>query len=286
MAVHHRGQPSSSFLFHVGRFLSLISSLVIVAIMAYFTYHLYHEGYSLPWTFVVMWASAVLTVVHLGLSCVLDCCRYRSSFFSVAVNSFILLLWALSFGLLSWNMSKTLSRTCITLDWGSDAGTMVCRIYKALYAFVVIGLVAQFYIVMHDILARRRLRVHSRGEYGVMNNDTTAAAAMKFDQQHDKITLIAPAKAQPQTKRLDRTHHYYQNVNVVEQDHANEAQQYYDTTPVRGGSPQGTPLDYANPHESGSTTPRFMAMHEFSAAANNNLPPEQTRYDPVEYRDR
>ena len=224
-----------------------------------------------------MWASALLTVVNLVLSAALHCCRYRSSFFSLSVNSLLLLLWALSFGLLSWNMSKTLSHTCITLDWGSDAGTMVCRIYKALYAFVVIGLVAQAYIVVHDLLARRRLRTGSRGEYGVMND--TTATGMKFGQQ-DRVTLLAPAKAQPQTKRLDRTDHYYENVNKVEQDHGNnEAQQYYDAAPMRGGSPQG--LDYAHPHGSGSTTPRFVAMHDFAA---DNLPQEPTRYDPVDYR--
>jgi len=278
MAVR-RGQPSSSFLFHIGRFLCLISSLVIAAIMAFFTYHLYHEGYSLPWTFIVMWASALLTVVNLVLSLALHCCRYRSSFFSLAVNSLLLLLWALSFALLSWNMSKTLSHACITLDWATDAGTMICRIYKALYAFVVIGLAAQVYIVVHDVLARRRLRTGSRGEYGVMKNDTTAMG-MKFDQQ-DKVTLLAPAKTQPQTKRLDWTQHYYQNVNNVEQDHGNEAQQYYDTAPMRGGSPQGRQLDYAHPHGSGSTTPRFMAMHDFSA---DNPPKEPTKYDPVDYR--
>jgi hypothetical protein len=39
---------------YVVKVLNLISSVVVAAIMAFFTYHLQREGFRLPWTFIVV----------------------------------------------------------------------------------------------------------------------------------------------------------------------------------------------------------------------------------------
>lgn len=50
------------------------------------------------------------------------------------------LLWALSWSLLTWNMSGTLTHTCNTENWNDTSGVMICRIYKALFTFALVGL--------------------------------------------------------------------------------------------------------------------------------------------------
>lgn len=47
-------------------------------------------------------------------------------------------------------MSATLSHACNTVNWGNDAGTMVCRIYKALFTFALTGLYAFSPSVSHS----------------------------------------------------------------------------------------------------------------------------------------
>jgi len=51
-------------------------------------------------------------------------------------------LWALSWSLLTWNMSGTLTHTCNTENWNDTSGIMICRIYKALFTFALVGLYA------------------------------------------------------------------------------------------------------------------------------------------------
>lgn len=50
------------------------------------------------------------------------------------------MLWGAAFGMLSWWASKTLTHRCKIEDWNDETGVMVCRIYKALYAFGCCGL--------------------------------------------------------------------------------------------------------------------------------------------------
>jgi hypothetical protein len=62
--------------------------------------------------------------------------------FNLVINSGLFALWTASFGMLSWWASKTLFHSCDASNviGGNDTGRMVCRIYKALYAFAALGL--------------------------------------------------------------------------------------------------------------------------------------------------
>lgn len=66
--------------------------------------------------------------------------RSLKPLYNIFLNSFLNLLWITGSGLLVWNLSGTLSHRCDIDNWGSEAGVMVCRIYKALTAFAIIGL--------------------------------------------------------------------------------------------------------------------------------------------------
>jgi hypothetical protein len=62
--------------------------------------------------------------------------------FNLTVNTVLFALWAAGFGMLSWWASKTIFHTCDAenIIGSNETGRMVCRIYKALYAFALLGL--------------------------------------------------------------------------------------------------------------------------------------------------
>jgi len=154
--------------FHLIRIASLLSSLVVSAIMIYFCYHLKHDGFKIPWTFLVLMAVSFLTLAMLALTSILHCCHVLSPRLSLFLNVPLLVLWALSFSLLGWNMSGTLGHVCNTSNWGTDAGIMICRIYKALFSFTVTGFVSALAAVWLDVKVRRtQVR---RGVYNQMGD--------------------------------------------------------------------------------------------------------------------
>jgi len=145
--------------FHLIRLAQLLSSMVVSGIMFYFIYHLTHGSYKVPWTFLlvnsllpsVRFPSAnifrtqllgvsLLTLITLTLTILFYCCRVLNPVFNMILNLGLSVLWALSWSLLTWNMSGTLTHTCNTENWGDASGTMVCRLYKALFTCALVGL--------------------------------------------------------------------------------------------------------------------------------------------------
>ena len=72
----------------------------------------------------------------------INCCCGLNPKVNLVVNSVLCFKWVIGFGLLSWNASYTLGNACDGAHWGEDGagGRLVCRIYKALFAFALLGL--------------------------------------------------------------------------------------------------------------------------------------------------
>lgn len=73
------------------------------------------------------------------------------------------LVWTAGAGLMIYNMYGTLGHTCSTDNWGSSDGVMICQIYKALFAFIVIGWLAYIGVIVVDI--RARMHQNAAGAY-------------------------------------------------------------------------------------------------------------------------
>jgi hypothetical protein len=84
--------------------------------------------------------SSFFSVAALTLTIVLHCCVGLKPDLNIAINGFLALIWAVSWSLLTWYMAPTLTHYCDIEHWQEDAGIMVCRIYKALFAFAFLGL--------------------------------------------------------------------------------------------------------------------------------------------------
>ncbi|KAI9818875.1 MAG: hypothetical protein M1827_007696 [Pycnora praestabilis] len=154
--------------FHLVRSAQLLSSLIVAAIMFYFIGQLKYDHFKIPWTFLLLLGVSLLTNIALTLTIVLYCCRALKPAFNVILNIALAVLWGLGFALLAWNMSGTLTHQCNTTNWGDESGVMVCRCYKALFTFALVGLVSTLSALVLDVVVRKRTT--ARGKYNVMED--------------------------------------------------------------------------------------------------------------------
>ncbi|KAI9781719.1 MAG: hypothetical protein M1839_005712 [Geoglossum umbratile] len=164
--------------FHLIRFTQLLSSLVVSAIMLYFVYHLRHDHFNVPWTFLVLTGVALFTLLTQTVTIVFYFCHALNPLFNLIINAALSVFWATGFGLLAWAMSGTLVHKCNVTNWHSDAGIMVCRLYKTLFTFALTGLLSTFSALILDIVVRKR--ENARGRYIPANDPTDNKAPAGF----------------------------------------------------------------------------------------------------------
>lgn len=81
-----------------------------------------------------------LTVAALAGTMILHLMSGLNPRLNLALNGSLLVIWTLGFSLLAWWSSGTLGHVCNKANWQDETGIMVCRIYKALFAFSLLGL--------------------------------------------------------------------------------------------------------------------------------------------------
>ncbi|CAG8979367.1 hypothetical protein HYALB_00002493 [Hymenoscyphus albidus] len=171
------GQPSPypRWPFHGLRAAQLFSSITVSSIMTYFMHFLHAAKFQIPWTFIVLLAVSVATVISLAITIFLYNFRFLSPRYNMLTNGAISLGWAMGFGMLSWSISTSnvLGKTCSKKVWNdSDAAVSVCRDYKALWAMTLIGTIATLAALALDI--RTWNKTYSRGKYALPEDDKEA----------------------------------------------------------------------------------------------------------------
>ncbi|OQO13247.1 hypothetical protein B0A48_01475 [Cryoendolithus antarcticus] len=159
--------------FHGLRAVQLLSSVIVGGIMSYFMYHLTHDHWPTPWTFIFLMASSLFSIAALTFTICLHCFVGLKSDLNIGINGFNALLWTLSWSLLTWYMSPTLKHTCDVENWREDVGIMVCRIYKALFAFAFLGMISTIAALLLDFYVRGQS--NRRGIYKLHDLDSKAS---------------------------------------------------------------------------------------------------------------
>lgn len=89
---------------------------------------------------------------------------------SLSINGLVLILWTIGLSAISAKIgSMVLGHSCAMPMWATDMGVMVCRIYKALYSFIVIATASAGASVLIDITVSGK--VSKRGVYREMKDD-------------------------------------------------------------------------------------------------------------------
>ncbi|KAF2396960.1 hypothetical protein EJ06DRAFT_499539 [Trichodelitschia bisporula] len=212
--------------FHALRTAQLLSALVVGGIMSFFIWHLTHDHWPTPWTFIVLMSVSLLTVAVLTTTIILHCCFGLNPRLNLAFNLTLFVLWALGFSLLSWWASGTLRDACAAPRWNDDVGVMVCRIYKALFAFTIVGFVSTSLAFLLDIYVFKRAT--RLGKYNAMHDPDNKPAA------HTPV-MMAPLNASHQGLA---GYNAQQGVGRAHSGYAVPEEQFgYDTT-YRGGAGQ------------------------------------------------
>lgn len=84
--------------------------------------------------------ASVLTIFVLIVSGALYHFRTLPPKYNLTNNAALSVLWILGLSFLTWNTGWTLRHRCLIENWKTEAGIMVCRLYKACSAFTVTGL--------------------------------------------------------------------------------------------------------------------------------------------------
>jgi hypothetical protein len=112
-------------------------------------------------------AVSLLTLAALTCTIFLHIYHGLSAPLNLILNTALALLWTVSFALLAWWCSGTLAHVCNAQNWESDAGISVCRMYKALFSFALLGFVATGLALGLDIKVMRGAR--RRGVFQPLN---------------------------------------------------------------------------------------------------------------------
>ncbi|KAL8634431.1 MAG: hypothetical protein Q9228_007974 [Teloschistes exilis] len=132
--------PYNALSFHLLRLAQFVSAAIVTSVVCFFAHYLLVEHYNLPWTFIVLLAAALVTIVTLLASSALYHFRTLSPRHNLILNTALSCLWILGLSFLTWNLGWTLGHRCLLKTWHNEAGIMVCRLYKACTAFTVMGL--------------------------------------------------------------------------------------------------------------------------------------------------
>ncbi|KAI4188365.1 MAG: hypothetical protein L6R41_002196 [Letrouitia leprolyta] len=142
--------PYSPLPFHLLRFGQLISALIVSAVVSYF-----------------LLTASVLTILALVVSSALYHFRTLPPKYNLTNNGALSLLWILGLSFLTWNTGWTLGHRCLIENWKTEAGIMVCRLYKACTAFTVTGLVTTLLALLLDLRTQRKTT--QLGKYNQMH---------------------------------------------------------------------------------------------------------------------
>ncbi|KAI4156435.1 MAG: hypothetical protein L6R39_001106 [Caloplaca ligustica] len=153
--------------FHLLRLAQLTSAIIVSSVVCFFVHYLLLEHYKLPWTFVFLLAASLFTIVSLLVSGALYFFRTLPPRYNLFNNAFLSVLWTLGLSFLTWNTGWTLGHRCLVINWKTEAGIMVCRLYKACAAFTITGLLSTLLNLFLDVKTYRKTT--QRGKYNQMH---------------------------------------------------------------------------------------------------------------------
>lgn len=101
---------------------------------------------------------SLLTIIALTSTIFLHLYHGLNPALNIAVNGSLAVLWMVSFGMLARWSSGTLSSVCDTSNWESETGASICREYKAVFSFALLGLLATLVALAVDVKVLRGAR--------------------------------------------------------------------------------------------------------------------------------
>ncbi|PCG98856.1 Hypothetical protein PENO1_031820 [Penicillium occitanis (nom. inval.)] len=272
--------PYRPGLFHFTRAFIWLSTLIVTGIMIYFIVHLHSDGFKVPYAFLVILITCLLTLLNLLLTTLLYVRNSLRPIFSLTANVVLLILWIISLAFLGYSMRGTLMTTCNVDSWGTSTGVMVCRVYKTLFSFIVVAAVFTLLHVIIDGVAKKDQRhMTVLAAYDSMNgNGSGYGQDYKLHARGESAVPLAAvpvpvheeSRADPNTTRAD----VYNALGTVRHDNTVQQQHYQAQFQPQGGHD----VEY---YDGVPDVPPATGVRWASAAATRQTPysPLHTRFD-------
>ncbi|KAK5321261.1 hypothetical protein LTR93_006504 [Exophiala xenobiotica] len=251
--MRSRPQVYPRLAFHIIRAIAFISAAIVAGILTYFCIQLNHDGFKLPWTFVLILLATLLSLLALLVTTLVYSCAFLNPLVNLFSNVLILLVWTVGLALLTYNMYGALGHSCSRSNWANDDGMMVCRTYKALYSFGVFGWLAQIALIVLDIRSRRRQT--ALGRYNKMDL-SEAATTTNRDVKLDNLNNNLDDRNSPTSSSL-HSHSQTYPYSSQQQTHSHSYSHSHSSQDV----PYGVPTDYTT-----STGPTYRPAPTHSAS--------------------
>ncbi|KAM3074284.1 hypothetical protein ACMFMF_006299 [Clarireedia jacksonii] len=168
----------------------------------------------MPWTFIVLLSISLATVAVLTITIILYNFTYLSPKFNSMLNCCIAIFWVLGFSLLSWSLSGTLHRRCNYATWGSNVAINVCREYKTVWAFTLIGTASTLAALALDISTH--MKATKKGVYVAPEDDMNAARMHNTKIGRSKPNGYDAPKDEAFDKEFDIAYHNRFGEDAVE----------------------------------------------------------------------
>uniref|UniRef100_A0A093VJV4 MARVEL domain-containing protein 2 n=1 Tax=Talaromyces marneffei PM1 TaxID=1077442 RepID=A0A093VJV4_TALMA len=263
--------------FHFTRAFIWLSILIVTGIMIYFVVHLHSDGFKVPYAFLIILITCLLTLINLLFTTVLYARNSLRPIFSLSMNVILLILWIISLAFLGYSMRGTLMTTCNFDSWGTSTGVMVCRVYKTLFSFMFVATVFTFiHTVVDGVVKNDQRNLDVLAVYDSMNNNGGYGEDYKIHTRGESAVPLAAfpvheeSHVDPNAARADVFNALgtvrHDNTTLVQQQHQQQFQ------------PQGHDVDY---YDGVPDVPPAAGMRWASAAATRQTPysPLHTRFE-------
>ncbi|KAJ8062578.1 hypothetical protein OCU04_009103 [Sclerotinia nivalis] len=172
------------------------------------------ERFPIPWTFIVLLSISLVTVAALTLTIILYNFTYLSPKFNCLLNGTASIFWMLGFGLLSWSLSNTLKKSCDVQTWRSSTAVGVCREYKSLWTFTLIGTLSTLAALALDIWTHRK--TIEKGIYVLPEDDKNAAMLKDMNGGNSKAKGYEPSRGGAFEEEIDIAYYNRYGADALE----------------------------------------------------------------------
>ncbi|KAH8810637.1 hypothetical protein F5884DRAFT_897211 [Xylogone sp. PMI_703] len=186
------------------RGLQFVASIVSAGILSYFIWKLREVHLSVPWSFCIELAVAIISILVLFIMAIKSFPNTPSPYYNLISNGILTGLWALALGVLLGTTKITMLKACSWDTWHNDIGMSVCHLYKALFAFQVSSLGLTIIAVVFDFFT---FRTYSASGAYIRTENPKFAGVQGDDSEYRGLTAPSMASSAPYSQASFRSPH-------------------------------------------------------------------------------
>ncbi|ORY14936.1 hypothetical protein BCR34DRAFT_598839 [Clohesyomyces aquaticus] len=168
---------------------SLIASIAIVAILAFFVDALRRESMSIPWPLLLIMAASFFNAFITVYTSFSQLCLPRSPMVPLILYAFTTILWVAAISALGDQLGEHLSASCPSETvFGKDMA-LVCHLYKAVFGISISCAAVSAVLVIRNVFAWKRLG--RAGKYTAVHESSDGRSPSSGGSERNTLSEFA-----------------------------------------------------------------------------------------------